>query len=309
MLRLNQAAFDLLHRELRRRSRSTYAQVAFSDALRSLDQAATAPASPAEAADIANQLIFHRLQRLHDSQGNPVTYRELRQLVVDLIPNFPDKLLRQAAKLNRPTLTEMPPAVWPSLPLLQWSNLVLGAMVGGAGVMVLPLFQAYIPALNQDGRLPKFSTPAIAEADLPRSGELIPTAKTFAKIVQQRMQTQQLSVQEWQSVVNQWQESIDLLQQVLPNDRDYIQAQTLIATYKKQQILAEQQLVRERQAREAVKAATGRANWLIKRWPGMSSQQKASAIQEIRSLLQPVGEDSLEYLAAQQLLARMQQLK
>jgi hypothetical protein len=258
MVRLNQAALDLLQVELRSRTRSSYAPVKFADALKSFDADQTS-VSTAESEDMVNQLVAHRLQRLHDRSGNSATYGELRQTVVDLIPNFPDTVLHKAAKLNRPALAEVPMA-WPGLPLMQWSSLVLGAMVGGIGVLVLPLMQSFgTPdwrVMAQQLKLPMVSVPPIATLDLPRSNELIPTAETFAGIVRQSMQAPALSAAEWQKVINQWQEAIDLLAQVPQSDFEYRNAQHLIQSYKQQQTQAKTQLQQERQATETGELAT-----------------------------------------------------
>jgi hypothetical protein len=312
MLRLNQAAFDLLQVELRSRSRSAYAKVKFGDALKSLDTFST-NVSSAENDDIVNELVAHRLKRLHDSVGNSATYRELRKIVVDLIPNFPDAVLHKAAQLNRPALAEVP-MMWPALPLLQWSNLVLGAMVGGIGVLVLPLLQTsgspnwvqLAKALN----LPMIAAPTIgpttpptiAPVALPRSNELIPTAETFAGIVQQNMAPDKaLSAAEWQTVINQWQEAIDLLAQVPASDPEYAKAQQLIRTYEPQQMQAKQRLKQERQASEALKSATGRVNWLRSRAKQMTPAQTAEARKAVAAQLQPVVPGTTGYAAAQKL--------
>ncbi len=309
MVRLNQVALDLLQVELRARTRSSYAQVKVIDALKSLD-ADQVSVSTAESEEIVNHLVAHRLQRLHDREGNSATYGDLRQVVMDLIPNFPDAVLHKAAKLNRPALAEVPMA-WPGLPLMQWSNLVLGAMVGGIGVLVLPLMQAFgAPdwrAMTQQLKLPMVAVPTIATVDLPRSNELIPTAETFAGIVRQSMQAPALSAAEWQKVINQWQEAIDLLAQVPPSDFEYRHAQHLIQSYQQQQTEAKARLQQERQATEAVKVAQGRVNWLLKRIKQMPPKQRAEALKAVEVQLQPVGKRTTHYVAGQQLRDRLKQ--
>ncbi len=308
MMRLNQAAFDLLQVELRSRSRSSYAQVSLTDALKSFDITQDAVAT-AESEDIINELVAHRLKRLHDSAGNSVTYRELRKVIIDLIPNFPDAVLHQAVKLNRPTMTDMP-TVWPTLPLPQWSSLVLAAMVGGVGVFVLPLMQAIgSPHWRPWGNNATASTtaPVIAKVDQRRSNELIPTAETFAGIVNQTMQSPALTAPEWQKVSNQWQEAIDLLAQVPATDLDHAHAQQLIQSYKQQQTQAKTRWQQERQAAETLKTATGRVNWLLKRVKQMPPAQRAETLQEVEAQLQPVGKGTTSYAAAQQLRDRLKQ--
>jgi hypothetical protein len=306
MMRLNQAAFDLLQVELRSRSRSAYAQVSLTDALKSFDVTQDAVAT-AESEDIINELVAHRLKRLHDSAGNSATYRELRKVVIDLIPNFSDAVLHQAAKLNRPTMTDMP-TLWPTLPLPQWSSLVLAAMVGGVGVFVLPLMQAVgSPEWGKAFNLPRSTAPVIAQVDRSRSNELIPTAETFAGIVKQTMQSPALTTAEWQKVINQWQEAIDLLAQVPSRDFDHPRAQQLIQTYKQQQTQAKTRLQQERQATEAVKTATGRVNWLLKRVKQLPPAQRAEALKEVEAQLQPAGQGTTSHGAAQKLRDRLKQ--
>jgi hypothetical protein len=306
MMRLNQAAFDLLRVELRSRSRSSYAQVTLTDALKSFDVTQDAVAT-AESEDIINELVAHRLKRLHDSAGNSATYRELRKVIIDLIPNFSDAVLHQAAKLNRPTLTDMP-TLWPTLPLPQWSSLVLAAMVGGVGVFVMPLMQAVgSPQWGKAFNLPRTTAPMIAKVDRTRSNELIPTAETFAGIVQQSMQAPALSAAEWQKVSNQWQEAIDLLAQVPSSDFDYPRAQQLRQSYKQQQTQAKTRLQQERQAAEAVKTATGRVNWLLKRVKPMNPAQRTAALKEVEVQLQPAGKGTTSHGAAQKLRDRLAQ--
>jgi hypothetical protein len=307
MMRLNQAAFDLLQVELRSRSRSSYAKVTLTDALKSFDVTQDTVAT-AESADIINELVAHRLKRLHDSAGNSATYAELRKVIVDLIPNFPDPVLHQAAKLNRPTMTDMP-TVWPTLPLPQWSSLVLAAMVGGVGLFVLPLMQAIgSPHWRPWDKTSTAATaPAIAKDNRARSNQLIPTAETFAGIVQQTMQTPALTAAEWQKVTNQWQEAIDLLAQVRPTDTDHARAQQLIQSYKQQQTQAKTRLQQERQATEALKTATGRVNWLLKRVKQMPPAQRAEARKAVGVQLQPIRKGTTSYAASQQLRDRLKQ--
>jgi hypothetical protein len=307
MMRLNQAAFDLLQVELRSRSRSSYAQVSLTDALKSFDVTQEAVAA-AESEDIINELVTHRLKRLHDRAGNSATYRELRKVVIDLIPNFPDAVLHQAAKLNQPTMTDMP-TVWPTLPLPQWSSLVLAAMVGSVGVFVLPLMQAIgSPHWRPwDKTSTSTAAPVIAKVDHARSNELIPTAETFAGIVKQSMQSPALTAAEWQKVINQWQEAIDLLAQVPTSDFEHPRAQQLIQSYKQQQTQAKTRWQQERQATETLKTATGRVNWLLKRVKQMPLKQRAETLKEVEVQLQPVAQGTTSYAAAQQLRDRLKQ--
>lgn len=52
---------------------------------------------------LASQLTLKRLERLRLQQGPPVSLEELRGAIVDVVPNFSDKVLRSALEANRPS--------------------------------------------------------------------------------------------------------------------------------------------------------------------------------------------------------------
>ncbi len=72
---------------------------------------------------VQRDIVLKRLQRLRSQEGTPVSYEELREIVVDFFPNFSEKILKQAAKLNRP------PSAWS---IIKFSTV---ALVGSAGVV------------------------------------------------------------------------------------------------------------------------------------------------------------------------------
>ncbi|WP_059000353.1 hypothetical protein [Leptolyngbya sp. NIES-2104] len=78
MKRLNDRAFHILQTEVRR----------------CLDSGAIG--------QVQLELALRRLEKFRLQSGTPVTEAELKEAIVDLIPTFNLKVLRQAAKLNRP---------------------------------------------------------------------------------------------------------------------------------------------------------------------------------------------------------------
>jgi predicted RNA-binding Zn ribbon-like protein len=309
MLRLNQAALDLLQIELRTSTRLTYAQVNFADALVLMDTT-TIPDSTAEATEIAHELVAHRLQRLHDNHGQPASYAELRRLIIDLVPGFSDAVLRHAARLNGPPRQSQPwfhsIAAW-RWPAWRWPLLATVSTIGGLGMATLSGSPQDLWQRFRTTPLATLQPAFLGETAAPRSNELIPTAETFAGIVRQQMSSSVLSVEEWQTVVNQWQEAIDLLAQVPPTDSDYFKAQQLIQTYRREQTQSQQRLQQERQSQTALKSATGRVNWLIQRSAQLKPAQKTEAIAALNVQLRPVTKATTGYAAAQQLRDRLAQ--
>ncbi|MEO1094825.1 MAG: hypothetical protein AAFX01_07995 [Cyanobacteria bacterium J06638_28] len=76
MNRLNTRAYDRLAKEVKR---------------------LTSGASEAVRRDI----ILRRLHKLRVQQGTPLTYAELKAAIEDIFPEFDDKVLREAAKVNQ----------------------------------------------------------------------------------------------------------------------------------------------------------------------------------------------------------------
>lgn len=84
--------------------------------------------------DLANQvqreLVLRRLEKLRIQEGTPLTYEEMRETIVDLLPNFNDKALRAAAKVNRASSS------WKGIKV---SAIALFALMGGIGIANLPI--------------------------------------------------------------------------------------------------------------------------------------------------------------------------
>lgn len=83
MQRLNDRAFNLLQTEIRSYKNSH------------------------AVGQVQIELVLRRLNKLHNQTGTPLNYDELKDAIVDLIPQFDDRILRKAAQLNRP-----PSAIW-----------------------------------------------------------------------------------------------------------------------------------------------------------------------------------------------------
>lgn len=106
MFRLNNKAFEILNAELQRCNTN--------DA----------------GSRVQQQIILKRLEKLRLQTGTPLTEDELRDTVDDLFPNFNPKVLKQAAKANRP-----PSALWNSIKL---SAIAVGGIAGGIWFLNLP---------------------------------------------------------------------------------------------------------------------------------------------------------------------------
>lgn len=51
---------------------------------------------------LASQLILKRLEKLRLQQGPPTSLEELRAAVVDMVPDFSEKVLKSAVQANCP---------------------------------------------------------------------------------------------------------------------------------------------------------------------------------------------------------------
>ncbi|MGB7444796.1 MAG: hypothetical protein WA919_27325 [Coleofasciculaceae cyanobacterium] len=105
MKRLNQRAFSILREELR-----TYSN---QDQLSSSLQA----------------IVLRRLERMRSLEGTPASLAELREAIVDLFPDFNQKVIRQAAAANQP------PGVWSKL---KWIGLIGASSAGMLWLLNLP---------------------------------------------------------------------------------------------------------------------------------------------------------------------------
>ncbi len=304
MSRLHPSAFDLLDAELQRCIHGSSAELAY-------------------------QFAIARLQRLCDTAGPPAAAQELRKILIDLAPQISATALRQAAQLNtaqlntaqcreatigaarngyRPIglsrLRSRLRSVFDPFSFTWGSRLTWASLLSAVGLFAFPRSPVPLPGITA---MNTTMNTAIAEMSLPRSGELIQTAKTFAAITQQSMQAKALSVQEWQRVIEQWQESIDLLQQVSPASPEHATAQQLIQQYQHQQAQAQQQLHAEKASATALQVAKARVRWFTPKASHMNRQEKAKAIHQIEQQLKPVIPDTTGYASGKVVLAEIKQ--
>ena len=108
MPRLSDRAYSLLDKELKR----------------------LCAGKPAE--QIRRNIVAKRLQKMCEQEGPPATYSELKDVVDDIFPEFDQRVLKQAAKLNLPNPV-LRPTKW-------FLGLTAGAvaMVGGLWFVNLP---------------------------------------------------------------------------------------------------------------------------------------------------------------------------
>ena len=64
---------------------------------------AKAAAKDELAGEVASNIALKRLQRLNTSQGKPVEEAEIKCLIVDVFPDFDDRIIKKAARANRPS--------------------------------------------------------------------------------------------------------------------------------------------------------------------------------------------------------------
>ena len=81
------------------------------------------------AGETAQDLALKRLDRLRSQKGNPADEAELRELLQDVLPDFSDRVIRQAAKANRSKSK-----LW----LLPKVAVAMAALSGGIWVLNLP---------------------------------------------------------------------------------------------------------------------------------------------------------------------------
>jgi hypothetical protein len=295
MSRLHPAAFNLLDAELQRCLHGSSAELAY-------------------------QFAIARLQRLCDTAGPPVAAQELRKILIDLAPQISPTALRQAAQLNtaqyhtetigadrngyRPAGLAGFRSIFHRFTLTWGLSLTWATLLSAVGLFAFPRSPVPLPGI---AAMNTAMNTAIAEMSLPRSGELVQTAKTFATITQQSMPAKALSVQEWQRVIEQWQESIDLLQQVSPQSAEHATAQQLIRQYQHQQVQAQQHLRAEKASATALQVAKARVRWFIPKAAQMNPQEKAKAIHQIEQQLKPVIPNTTGYASRQVILAEMKQ--
>lgn len=79
MFRLNQRAYKVLATEIEK--------AAIKDSI---------------AGEVAREIAFKRLNRLRSQKGNPLSETELKELFKDILPDFSDRAIKKAVKVNRP---------------------------------------------------------------------------------------------------------------------------------------------------------------------------------------------------------------
>lgn len=78
---------------------------------------------------VQRDIVIKRLNRLREQDGTLASYQELRDIFSDFFPNFSDKVLKKAAKANRP------PGAWSHL---KWVVGIAGVTAGTVWVLNLP---------------------------------------------------------------------------------------------------------------------------------------------------------------------------
>ncbi|MCL1468063.1 hypothetical protein [Argonema galeatum] len=81
------------------------------------------------AGDVQRDIVLKRLERLRSQTGEPLSYQELRETVIDFFPNFSEKVLKQAAKAN------CPPGAWSKI---KFAAVFLAGSAGAIWVLNLP---------------------------------------------------------------------------------------------------------------------------------------------------------------------------
>lgn len=153
-------------------------------------------------------------------------------------------------------------------------------------------------------------------AGIARTGTLVAAAQQFAALAQADPKSAR-SVAEWQEVVELWDEAIVRLQQITDADPDYLQAQKLLATYKKQQGNARVRLRAEQESVAAFETAQELTNNLVATASNHSVSSDrgrvASQLMQIINQLKKVQKGTTVYSEAQQLLTfaqnKLKQLK
>ncbi|NJK54110.1 MAG: hypothetical protein HC936_17445 [Leptolyngbyaceae cyanobacterium SU_3_3] len=96
------------------------------------------------AIQIQRELAIKRLQRLQSQEGPPLSYEEMRETLADLFPDFPEKVLRAAAKANKAPRSAAPKAPPKATVAIPWgaikaSSIALLILAGGIYAVNLPI--------------------------------------------------------------------------------------------------------------------------------------------------------------------------
>ena len=90
---------------------------------------ASAAAKDNLAGEVSQKIAIKRLKKLNSAKGKPVNEAELQSLISDLFPDFNSKVIKKAARLNRPTSK-----FW----LIPKISIGLSALVGLVWLLNLP---------------------------------------------------------------------------------------------------------------------------------------------------------------------------
>jgi cysteinyl-tRNA synthetase len=134
-----------------------------------------------------------------------------------------------------------------------------------------------------------------------QTGDLVGAAQEFARIAQQSSMGETHTAAEWKEIQSQWQEAIERLEQVKPNEPGYPQAQKLLASYKSNLSKARIKEENELSSTEAYDRADTLRQQLLANVNRADSGYIASTLQQIRSELSKVKPGTTVYAEAQQL--------
>lgn len=109
MTRLNQQAYKILFEEIQR--------CATNDAI----------------GETERKIVYKRLERMQRERGTPANYDELRDVIIDIYPQFDPKVLKKAAKVNQP-----PSPLWIIFGVLQFGLLTFAGLAGLIWLANLP---------------------------------------------------------------------------------------------------------------------------------------------------------------------------
>ncbi|MEA5565824.1 hypothetical protein [Anabaena sp. UHCC 0399] len=139
---------------------------------------------------IEQEIVIKRLEQLRTEKGSPVGLDELRETVVDIYPQFSEKILKQAAQANQP------PGIFNKI---KWVAILVGGAAGVLWVVNLPypmirwpvaktvpilLLPSYINmdyhyrgAIHNLEQADQLINKATSPADIERGGEKVKAAK------------------------------------------------------------------------------------------------------------------------------------
>jgi hypothetical protein len=143
-----------------------------------------------QVSQIEQEIVIKRLEKLRTEKGSPVGLDELRETVIDIYPQFSEKVLKKATKANQP------PGL---IAKIKWATILLGTSVGVIWVVNLPypmirwpvaktvpilLLPSYISmdhnyrgAIHNLEQADQLINRATSPADIERGGEKVKTAK------------------------------------------------------------------------------------------------------------------------------------